>query len=143
MTVAERFWGKVDRGGPTECWIWTGFISPTGYGRSSRGIAHRLAYELTHGPIPEGLTIDHLCRNKACQNPAHLELVTAAENTRRRHRYESRLKTHCPKGHLWAGNTLIDGRGWRRCRSCNAQFYQRWAAARREVAISTLGSTDG
>src|SRR5574342_701445 len=77
---ADGFWSRVDRSaGPDACWPWLGARNPKGYGRRHfRGavtLAHRVAFILTKGKIPEGHTIDHLCRNRACQNPAHLEAV--------------------------------------------------------------------
>lgn len=82
-----RFWSKVDRRAPDECWPWTGALSRDGYGRmrtrTSHVGAHRFAYELLVGPIPEGLTIDHLCATRACVNTSHMECVTRGENTRR------------------------------------------------------------
>jgi hypothetical protein len=92
----ERFWLKVDRQDQGECWRWTGAVAG-GYGRfwigpgRARGRpvqAHRFAYELLVGPIPDGLTIDHLCLNKLCVNPAHMEPVTGAENSRRARRVQ-------------------------------------------------------
>jgi hypothetical protein len=86
-SLAERFWAKVDRRGPNECWPWVGAKLQHGYGHLKVGDsyppAHRVAYELLVGLIPEGLQIDHLCRNRACCNPAHMEPVTPLENTRR------------------------------------------------------------
>lgn len=82
----ERFWSKVDK--TEDCWNWTACISASGYGvfrmnyRNYR--AHRLSYEQVNGDIPEGLSIDHLCMNKKCINPKHLEAVTPKENI---HRY--------------------------------------------------------
>ena len=72
-----------DRGHATPCWIWRGSLNQNGYGRDGNGMAHRSYYERAHGPIPEGHTIDHLCRERACVNPDHLEAVTLKENTRR------------------------------------------------------------
>lgn len=95
--LPTRFWAKVDKNGPfpTEapglsgaCWQWTAsIIHTTGYGAfgvegRKRG-AHRVSYELVIGPIPDGLTIDHLCNNRRCVNPSHLEPVTQGENVRR------------------------------------------------------------
>lgn len=94
--VAVRFWAKVERGDAAACWPWTGHRDDNGYGLGNgygrfrlggqngpRYYAHRLAYELLIGPIPEGLVIDHLCSNRACVNPAHMEPVSIAENVRR------------------------------------------------------------
>lgn len=86
----ETFWSRVDR--QTDgCWQWTGFINPNGYSQMSVRVdgkvrtiqAHRVAYEWFVGPVPDGLTIDHLCRNTRCVNPAHLEAVAHHENVRR------------------------------------------------------------
>jgi len=87
MTLTERFWSKVTQRG--DCWIWTHSTNSRGYGLSAIAgtgkiyLAHRLAYESLRAEIPAGLTIDHLCRVKACVNPWHMEPVTVAENNRR------------------------------------------------------------
>lgn len=128
-TLSERFWPKVDRsGGPDACWPWIAFTH-LGYGRimscthpphSLR--AHRVAYELLVGPIPDGLVLDHLCRNRACVNPAHMEPVTRGENVRRGVGMVWQVaaaKTHCKHGHAFtAENTRRTSRGYRRCRAC-------------------------
>lgn len=85
MPEAERFWAKVDKSG--DCWIYTGSKSTNGYGtvrfNGGYGLAHRIAFTLTKGAIPDGLDLDHLCRTRACVNPSHLEPVTRKENARR------------------------------------------------------------
>jgi len=107
------------------CWSWVG-STRSGYGVFSIGgkhrrtmAAHRLVYELLVGPIPEGLQIDHLCRNRGCVRPSHLEPVTAAENVRRAILAGSRDKPACKWGHPFnAENTYWHPNGQRGCRAC-------------------------
>lgn len=104
------------------CWEWTGVRTPRGYGQMSvdnqHQYTHRLAYETWVGPIPDGLHIDHLCGNTACCNPAHLEPVPPAVNTRRHFAQQ----THCRAGHLFdERNTRLDKYGRRNCRACDRE----------------------
>jgi hypothetical protein len=139
QSTEERFWSKVRR---TEtCWEWTAGKKPAGYGAFADGyttvLAHRFAYELLVGPIPEGLHIDHLCRNRACVNPAHMEPVSTAENTRRGMAggaYQLSV-THCPQGHSYDGdNTYVFPDGRRGCRSC-MRASNRESARRRRLKL--------
>lgn len=109
----------------TGCWMWMGAIHWTGYGVSGSKLAHRASYESEFGAIPDGKQIDHLCRNRWCVNPHHLEAVTQRENIMRGEGLTAKnaKKTHCPMGHEYtAENTLHsvgrDGYTRRRCRSC-------------------------
>lgn len=120
---------------PLGCWEFTGKLHKSGYALVSEGRAggrtlkaHRVVYEDWFGPIPVGLTLDHLCFNPRCVNPAHLEPVPSAENVRRAHRagrYDHRrgpLKTHCVHGHPYdAVTTYISPNGKRGCRTCRNQ----------------------
>ena len=109
---AARFMRTLDRSG--ECWYRSAPVALGRYARFSMGhrhySAHRVAYALFVGPIPDGLTIDHLCRNKTCVNPAHLEPVTIGENVRRAHK-----QAFCKRGHDLARYRRNEGKGCRLC----------------------------
>lgn len=126
----DRFWAKVDKSG--DCWLWTGYVK-LGYGRVTYGgrtwQAHRLAWEMEHGPVPTGLELDHLCRRKNCVRPSHLEAVPHVVNIRRAKWAVDRRASECAKGHDMTGaNAYIAPRGSLHCRECNriaARGYQR------------------
>lgn len=128
MSDKARFLAKV-RVDNFGCWEWLGSKAPNGYTRfwwnGRKGLAHRFAYETFIGPIPEGLEIDHKCRNRGCVNPDHLDLVTRSENTRRG--LAGIKRAHCKRGHPFnETNTYIDPRGRRSCRLCHNQSSYRF-----------------
>jgi len=119
----DRFLGMIRY--TDTCWIWEGQKDKFGYGNFSilgkKVRAHRFAYEEFVGDIPEGLVIDHLCRNHSCVNPNHLEPVTTLENLMRGETMNvlNKLKPTCPQGHQYSGENLyVDPRGNRQCRLC-------------------------
>lgn len=134
------------------CWTWTGSLTGAGYGRMTwicdeghtiRG-AHRIAYHLLVARVPDDhlLSVDHLCRNRACVNPSHLELVSQRENVMRSPVAPAALnsaKTHCPKGHPYtAENTYVYTFKTKRtttriCRTCQRDHHRRYAAQKRAV----------
>jgi hypothetical protein len=110
---------------PDGCWVHPKPHPPTGYGRvRHRGasqMAHRVVFRLLRSDVPTGLQLDHLCRNRACCNPWHLEPVTPKVNTRRARSVQAK-RTHCQAGHEYsAANTYVDSEGWRYCRACRAR----------------------
>jgi hypothetical protein len=118
-TEVEKFWRKTRRRS-NGCWEWIGTLNSAGYGvmKTNRHQVrvHRWAYERYVGPIPEGLEPDHLCNVRHCVNPEHIELVTSAENNRRR----DQRKTHCyMRGHPWIPENWIYFQGRRFCRPCH------------------------
>lgn len=120
------------------CWLWQGAKVKGGYGvigvaPNTTRLAHRVMYELHFGTIPEGLTIDHLCANPSCVNPAHLEAVTQRENVLRGKTLASQnaLKTHCKNGHQFGENTRIGRNGNRICRICERSRGARYRAKQR------------
>jgi hypothetical protein len=116
-----RFWQNVDKDAPNGCWQWKGGVTSRGYGEikvPKRTPVHRYAYELLVGPIPDGLHLDHLCRNTACVNPDHLEPVTCRENVLRGLR--GLRETQCRHGHELTRDTVYYNRETNRlaCLTC-------------------------
>ena len=130
----QRFLSKFAK--KDSCWEWHGAKVGQGYGAVTVAgqtlLAHRVSYEFYVGPIPEGLQIDHLCRNRACVNPDHLEAVLQKANLLRGESFSAKnaRKTHCTKGHEFTSENTYryqrkDG-SWRRdCRICRAAARRR------------------
>lgn len=145
----ERFWRHVDRSTATACWLWSGKRGTGGYGHfyaNGHHLAHRVAYELSRGPIPAGRQLDHLCKNPSCVNPEHLEPVTGYENIMRSNCLQAlnARKTHCKNGHpfddhnTWRGkekNNRTTGKR-RSCKECNKVNMRRLRERRKKQPYS-------
>ena len=136
MFVEDRFWSKVNK--TDTCWLWLSSLTQ-GYGsfwmNGKPQRAHRIAYELRKGPIPESMELDHLCRNRACVNPAHLQPVDHRTNVLRGASLMAmRAKqTYCKQGHAFdVLNTYYSLMGTRRCRRCRAECEKKRRQKERE-----------
>lgn len=131
ITVPEdRFWSMVKKG--STCWEWTGRVESNGYARIKASprtwnvdrptnvLVHRVSWYLHFGKIPEEMTVDHLCKNRACVNPHHLDLVPLEENARRKTVWQS-LKTECPRGHEYDETNTRVYQGKRYCKACDRE----------------------
>jgi hypothetical protein len=121
----ERFWKRITRL-PSGCWVWSGYLDKQGYGRLNVAkrtrYAHIVAFELAGGSIPEGYTLDHLCRTRACVCPSHLEPVTRGENVLRGAGITAQNKRaeSCKRGHRFTEQNTLWSRNKRGCRACAA-----------------------
>lgn len=143
MNDVTAFWQRVDRRGENDCWLWQG-RKTKGYGqvyfRGQHVQAHRLAYQLLAGPIPDGLTLDHLCTVKDCVNPNHLEPVSIRDNKLRGIISAGRDR-YCSKGHeMTLGNTRIvitKTRRYRVCITCDRKYKREWLRAKTSSSRQT------
>ena len=117
----KDWWSKVLVGEPDECWPWRQSTASHGYGQTWDGktvkLSHRVAWALHHDrQVPDGMTVDHICHNRPCCNPAHLQLLTNVDNATKNKQGE---KVECPRGHPYEGENLyVCPKGHRRCREC-------------------------
>ena len=152
-TEVERFWARVDRKGPSDCWEWTGAKLPKGYGqcnwRGQTTQTHRLAYALSNPQnIPGARLVLHTCDNPPCCNPQHLWLGTAKDNTadmmsKGRQKFISR-RTHCPRGHEYSEENTL----WvwqrrrtylaRRCKACQSDKFRTYHQKTRKTQLRKM-----
>ena len=139
MNTLASLWRRIEPEPNSGCWFWTGRQHNGRYGRVGYGgekyLAHRLLYELERGKIPEGLTLDHGCRQSLCVNPDHMTPMTLRENQLLGGQY---IKTRCPRGHIYDGIAKRgDGRTFRYCKTCdNVRTLKRYHDRRRASGIT-------
>lgn len=129
-----------------DCVLWDGRVGDHGYGMQSRRLAHRMAWEETHGPIPPGMQVHHRCEIKLCINPQHLELMSVADHARHHGPTaaflalveERRSRTHCPKGHEYTPENTILKQGKRHCRECAKAYSREWHQRNRERVLPEM-----
>lgn len=140
-----KFWDRVSKCAEAECWEWVGSCRESGYGRlkvkGSWRAAHRVSYVLAHGDIPEGKVLDHLCRNRKCVNPAHLEAVDDKTNVLRGIGPSAVMaqRTHCDHGHPLDGDNLIIKKHRRVCRTCKKRWERNGRAKDRAIRLLKTG----
>lgn len=138
----DRFYSKVDDDSDSLCWNWTAGKNQNGYGMfklyGGTMMAHRAAWLMLEGEIPDGMELDHLCRNRSCVNPDHLQPVSHAENVRRGDGAVRYLKQSCVNGHEFTDqNAKYTPEGWRYCGDCKREQWtvqNEKAKARRQAA---------
>jgi hypothetical protein len=142
VTLQERFWAKVQKS--DGCWLWAGAKMPNGYGEFGVGdhryqYAHRFSYALAKGAVPAGLDVDHLCRNRLCVNPAHLEAVTRRENVIRglHPKMVAHRENRCCAGHALTPDNVglrkQNGKTYRKCKRCHREREASRRLAKKEV----------
>jgi len=139
-STERRLLEKIEKQKGSDCWFFTGSKLPSGYGILWNGVrpigAHRISFQLYRGEITDGMEIDHICNNRSCVNPEHLQLLTHKENMRKSSALMgiNARKTHCKRDHELSGDNLhITPRGARQCKEC-MRMHARNAKARKRDA---------